>query len=740
VGPAGRAWIEARLGWLLERFGAGPLEATVVTPAELYPDGFDGTPEAAEAIHDELRRRLGLADDHLRFELYDEVERPQGEWVGDGVVSGTAGHFVPAPAGEAQLARLNRKQLQDPTALVATLAHELGHVLLLGEGRAHLRGDEQDGEPLTDLCTIFFGFGLFNANSVITERSDATRWSVGRLGYLDQEHYAYALAVLARLRGEAAPPWATELRPDLAAWFAESQAFLASRDDLTPAALRRAAKAADGAFDDLWAQAALEEKTAEARVPWSCLLFMAVPVLIVLASIFGRPWLAARSRPLHVVNGAPWPATVRVAALGLSAEVPSGGRTALALGEGRHTVIVTTPLGEERVEAELSTGWVERLDGVRSAFVLDVAGAAALVERERTLLHWPGDGHGAVDAVLHAAADDPVAAAKLLEFAGPGAAAPLSVTVPRARRRSARRAPAAARRGPPAGWRSTVRDNATSSTPAQLGRGHDLDDPSAVRPRLELDPQAATRRARPHTPPRRPARARCCSSVARSSGEAPRSVRLPPMWASPVAARARCSRPRPLATWRPPHSSTRSFGPWRSGASSSAGVASSRTPSARRIAAPWRQGARSWKRRRRGAGDGVTTGSSRTARNRAQEAEHLEDDADLLRHAHERDPAPARGEGRGVLLERAEVGVVDELQPRAVEDRRRPPLPEEPLVDRLVLAELVPVERAHELLDLADAVDLDGPDRGAHTPPTSPMRRTLREFWLPLATRSPPPM
>jgi hypothetical protein len=46
-------------------------------------------------------------------------------------------------------------QAARPTALVATVAHELGHVLLLGEGR--ISAQQQDHEPLTDLLTVFFG-------------------------------------------------------------------------------------------------------------------------------------------------------------------------------------------------------------------------------------------------------------------------------------------------------------------------------------------------------------------------------------------------------------------------------------------------------------------------------------------------------------------------------------------------------------------------------------------------------
>jgi hypothetical protein len=54
-------------------------------------------------------------------------------------------------------------QAARPVALVSTLAHELGHVLLLADGR--ISAQQQDHEPLTDLLTIFFGLGIFSANA-----------------------------------------------------------------------------------------------------------------------------------------------------------------------------------------------------------------------------------------------------------------------------------------------------------------------------------------------------------------------------------------------------------------------------------------------------------------------------------------------------------------------------------------------------------------------------------------------
>jgi len=53
--------------------------------------------------------------------------------------------------------------LLDPMSLVATMAHELGHVILLGGNL--LTHDTPDQEPMTDLLTGFTGLGIFTANS-----------------------------------------------------------------------------------------------------------------------------------------------------------------------------------------------------------------------------------------------------------------------------------------------------------------------------------------------------------------------------------------------------------------------------------------------------------------------------------------------------------------------------------------------------------------------------------------------
>ncbi|MCW8139790.1 MAG: hypothetical protein KIT58_12905 [Planctomycetota bacterium] len=382
VGPAGRAWLEARVGWILGAFGSDRARRLhVALPAELLDERVDGSPDGAFAIFERVRAAMGLDLHPLRFELYSEEIDGLPDWARDGERSGTAGHFIPAAPGAPQLVRLERSQLQDPAGLVATLAHELCHVLLIGQER--ITGDEADHEPLTDLLCVFSGFGVFAANGVIRERNTATRWSVGRLGYLRQEEFAYALALLARLREEERPAWADALCRDVRSWFDESLAYLAVRDwgPAQAEAARREATGLDALdFAALWAGAADEEPPTRARIPSALVLFVLAPLLLCIGSMIVPPILEARGRALHVVNATPWPATVEVGKR--TTTVGPGRRERLEVGEGRHTIVVTSPGGEERLEAVMQTTWGERTSDRRTVFVLNVLGAAALHEHE----------------------------------------------------------------------------------------------------------------------------------------------------------------------------------------------------------------------------------------------------------------------------------------------------------------------------------------------------------------------
>jgi hypothetical protein len=122
---------------------------------------------------------------------------------------------------------------------VATLAHELGHVILLRPGLVDR--DEEDMEPLNDLLTVYLGFGVFNANAVFQFRqytnNETQGWSVRRLGYLSEQLFGYALARFAFERKERKPDWAKHLTTNISTYFKRSSEWLEANGNPLP--LRR---------------------------------------------------------------------------------------------------------------------------------------------------------------------------------------------------------------------------------------------------------------------------------------------------------------------------------------------------------------------------------------------------------------------------------------------------------------------------------------------------------------------
>ena len=233
------AWIEKSMRWFVSLYGQERLQALpVVLPTEeFFPDDFQDTEESVYAV---LQRVCGFlrVDPHmLVLEVFDDTEGELNEklrktlpfWHGDS--SSAAGTYSEdTEAGKFRI-KVKRSLLNDPVPLIATLAHELCHVLLLGERR--IGREAPDMEPLTDLLTVFLGMGVFAANSAarFTQHDDGVKhgWSFRRLGYLSEPMFGYALAVFACERDEAKPAWAKHLSVNAGAYFRQSLKFLAHR-------------------------------------------------------------------------------------------------------------------------------------------------------------------------------------------------------------------------------------------------------------------------------------------------------------------------------------------------------------------------------------------------------------------------------------------------------------------------------------------------------------------------------
>jgi hypothetical protein len=212
--------------WLLEEFGRETFrEITVVLPTdEYFPDEYLGEEEDAEALVERVCGYMRVNRDRLEMEFFKDEHRElqRGGCFVEGSSDGPSGHYK--KRRDKFVISLESSQLSDPTSLVATLAHELGHVRLLGEGRIH--GGYEDHEPLTDLLTVFFGLGVFTANSAFRFTQSSQAWSVESRGYLTEEMFGYALAVFALMRGEQSPAWAQFLEGSVKTYFKRSLKYL----------------------------------------------------------------------------------------------------------------------------------------------------------------------------------------------------------------------------------------------------------------------------------------------------------------------------------------------------------------------------------------------------------------------------------------------------------------------------------------------------------------------------------
>jgi hypothetical protein len=194
------------MAWFREQFGADYLRRPIVTPTgEFFPGPQDGSTQAIRTIIDQVCGYVDVDPDVLTIECYgDNAERDLAAAAGLALRSrGAAGHYRRVD-GKAVVG-IDRTLGATPDRLIATVAHELGHVRLLGENR--VTADRPDHEPLTDLLTIYLGLGIFTANARFDFRQDNTSRSTSNLGYLTEPMFGYGLACHAWLRNEPRPSW-----------------------------------------------------------------------------------------------------------------------------------------------------------------------------------------------------------------------------------------------------------------------------------------------------------------------------------------------------------------------------------------------------------------------------------------------------------------------------------------------------------------------------------------------------
>ena len=211
-----RAWIDRRWQWLAEQFGPDfPVNRPVVLPtAAFFSNTSTETQEGIEALFSRVCQYMAIDRGSVVMVLFEPPSNTLG------TTSTALGSYRELAGGKFEIS-VATQNFDDPYSFVGTVAHELAHVHLLGHRR--LTVDDADHELLTDLLPVYFGMGVFGANSVIYEKSwhegQMSYWQAGKRGYMSMAMHSYAMAKLAHHRHDPTAAWAKSLRPDVRAEF-----------------------------------------------------------------------------------------------------------------------------------------------------------------------------------------------------------------------------------------------------------------------------------------------------------------------------------------------------------------------------------------------------------------------------------------------------------------------------------------------------------------------------------------
>jgi hypothetical protein len=236
--PAEKQLVEDGFQSLQEQLGPARLrDATVVEPTPaFFPDRYDASPDAAEQLFVRICGYMRIEPHSVRLSFWqEELEKPEvhapGTIGAPRQTRGATGYYAHMVGFDH--VSVNVAELTDPEALVATMVHELAHLVLLG--RCAMSHDEPHMEALTDLTTIYLGLGIFTSNTLLRRHGwthgNVEGWKVSRKGYISPEMAGWALSLFAWARGERNPKWSQYLAVDPKSYLKQGLRYLDQTGD-----------------------------------------------------------------------------------------------------------------------------------------------------------------------------------------------------------------------------------------------------------------------------------------------------------------------------------------------------------------------------------------------------------------------------------------------------------------------------------------------------------------------------
>lgn len=226
-----KVWIDEDLNWLRNELGEEHfMEIKTVKPTkDFYEKTFDGTEKDAEFILERTMELMCIQNTEIKLEYFSDspVQMEDGSILTTPAdINGSwesAGGFYEENSDNTIIS-IETSILKNPISLVAVIAHELSHQILLGENRI-----SENDEYLTDLTAITYGFGIFTGNSRFNFSQFSTNggfgWESSGLGYLPEQIIAYSMAWLSIERNENIE-YSSFLKPSIKKYFNQSYEYL----------------------------------------------------------------------------------------------------------------------------------------------------------------------------------------------------------------------------------------------------------------------------------------------------------------------------------------------------------------------------------------------------------------------------------------------------------------------------------------------------------------------------------
>ncbi len=236
--PEERVWLIERsaeliaaAGW--ERYVRAPL---VLPDEQSFPDAWTPDARGLRRLALRLLAYAGLDQLDVEIEVFEGEKKIELDAYGIERVTGhegAAAWFAGIEEGVC-LFGCEVDQLDDSIGVVGAMAHEVAHAFRRFHGLEV--EDRELEERLTDLTTVYLGFGVISTNAALRHRSFRPggdlfghQWSRNQLGYLPAAAMSFLLALWWFVRGDDGPGARRikrELEVNQGAWFGGALGWL----------------------------------------------------------------------------------------------------------------------------------------------------------------------------------------------------------------------------------------------------------------------------------------------------------------------------------------------------------------------------------------------------------------------------------------------------------------------------------------------------------------------------------